>query len=108
MATENQSLKLVWWIMGGLLALSFTAGGWWARDLQQRLDLLSQTSTVRNERVVEVATKVSGMEPRMTNVEGKLSTIEPRVPLLESRISGLESRLDRIDSKLDRLLDRGK
>jgi hypothetical protein len=123
---ESESGKLIWWVVGALFAALMAITGWWARDVQtrlqdtnaslsrrldgleqsmsQRFEGLAQSNVLRSEKAIETATKLAGLEPRTTTMEGKVSAMEPRLPLLEARISGLDSRLQRIEEKLDRLL----
>jgi chromosome segregation ATPase len=114
-ATDSDSAKVVWWILGALLMIAIAALSWWGKDLHarlerldstysQRVDTLHQTNALRGERMVAIETRLAGFDPRLQGVEGKLSALEPRLPLVESRLQPLESRLQRIEEKLDRLL----
>jgi chromosome segregation ATPase len=125
-AREGEANKLTWWIVGALFAALMAITGWWARDVQtrlqdtnaslsrrldgleqsvgQRVEGLNQSNQLRAEKQIETATKLSGLEPRTTAMEGQLSQLGPRIPLVEARISGLDARLQRIEEKLDRLI----
>jgi hypothetical protein len=111
-ARDGESGKLIWWVLGVLLTLTLAAGGWWAKDLQQRFDhaqtstaqkieTLHQTNALRGERMVAIETKLASAEPRVTALEAKFGAVEPRLPLLEARLTGLETRLGRIEEKID-------
>lgn len=114
-ANDQNSNKILYWIMTGLLGLSITIGSVLARDIYGRLESYSNTAdqrhesllatnALRGERMMAVETKLGHIEPRINAVESKLGVLEPRLPLLEIKLAQADTRLQRIEEKLDRLL----
>lgn len=64
------------WIVGGLIGIISSIGGFWLSNLATRIDLISQDLSERNQ----------------------------RISVLEANVDAVSKRLDRIESKIDYLI----
>jgi septal ring factor EnvC (AmiA/AmiB activator) len=121
-AVSEDTSKLIFWLLGALLALLLAGVGLYARALDtrladaearieayasreaQRYESLVASHGPRWDRLTVLQTQMAGIEPRVGAVESRVSAFEPRLPLTDNRITRLESALERFDLKLDQLL----
>lgn len=68
------------WIVGGLIGIISSVGGYWMSHLTEKVDLLS----------------------------GQLLDRSQRISVLEANVEGVNHRLDRIESKIDYLIQGNK
>jgi chromosome segregation ATPase len=119
--SEDNS-KLLFWVMGALLAIVIAGLGWYSKSLDSQLkaletrleaysqreiaraETLTQTSGARWERLSVLEARVVSMEPRVGDAASKSAALEARLPLAESKITSADARLQRIEEKLDRIL----
>lgn len=64
------------WIVGGLIGIVSSIGGFWLSDLSTRIEVISKDLSERNQ----------------------------RISVLEANVDGVSKRLDRIESKIDYLI----
>lgn len=81
MMTERIDGDIFKWIVGGLLGLIASIGGFWLTNLTARLDMLSRDLYERNQRISSLETHIDVTNRRLDRIEAKLDLLlEKRAP----------------------------
>lgn len=68
------------WIVGGLLGLIASIGGFWLTNLTARLDTLSKDLYERNQRISSLETHIDVTNRRLDRIEAKLDILLEKRP----------------------------
>jgi len=60
------------WIMGGLIGLISSIGGFWLSHLTSRIDTMVSDISERNGRISALEANVDGVNRRLDRIEGKI------------------------------------
>lgn len=75
MMTERIDGDIFKWIVGGLLGLIASIGGFWLTNLTARLDTLSKDLYDRNQRISSLETHIEFTNKRLDRIEAKLDIL---------------------------------
>lgn len=80
MMAERIDTDIFKWIVGGLLGLIASIGGFWLTNLTARLDTLSKDLYERNQRISSLETHIDVTNRRLDRIEAKLDILLEKRP----------------------------
>jgi hypothetical protein len=69
LGVDNDTFR---WIMGGLIGLISSIGGFWLSHLTSRIDTMVSDISERNGRISALEANVDGVNRRLDRIEGKI------------------------------------
>ena len=69
LGVDNDTFR---WIVGGLLGLISSLGGFWLSHLTNRVDGITSDISERNGRISALEANVDGVSRRLDRIEGKI------------------------------------
>jgi len=69
LGVDNDTFR---WIVGGLIGLISSIGGFWLSHLTGRIDVITADISERNGRISALEANVDGVNRRLDRIEGKI------------------------------------
>lgn len=79
-------------IINALLFVVMTLGGWWLKHLQEKLEQLTATNAVQDQKIQEMALSVEREFIRKTELSERLEQISRQLERIENK---LENKVDK-------------